>query len=490
MADHQVQGYASSAKMNAFVFLVASIAAIAGILFGFDTGVISGAVLFLKDEFGLNAWTEGILVGAVLLGALLGSGVSGRFADYSGRRNLLLWTALIFLVGTILSATALSLLTLTLSRLVVGFAIGVASFTAPLYISEVAPPKYRGALVSLNQLAITLGILGSYAVDTYFADTGSWRWMLGMGIVPAIILFMGVLLLPESPRWEVLKGRIDKARHTLSRVRGGSDRAEVEAELRDIQGSITERQDWHLLFQRWLRPALLIGLGLAFFQQCTGINTIIYYAPSIFQMAGFQSASVAILATAGIGVVNTLFTIVALPLIDVWGRRPLLLMGMGGMALSLLLLSVAFQLGSGIGVLKWIAFGSMILYIACFAMSLGPIMWLMIAETFPLEVRGVGSSVAVSACWGFNMIVALTFPRLVEVWGAAGAFLLYGVCAAGGLWFVFRCVPETKGMELEQIEANLRAGYRARDLGQRIDLGEQPVTEPQGGLLDEEQVNA
>src|SRR3990167_7602064 len=177
MADHQVQGYASSAKMNAFVFLVASIAAIAGILFGFDTGVISGAVLFLKDEFGLNAWTEGILVGAVLLGALLGSGVSGRFADYSGRRNLLLWTALIFLVGTILSATALSLLTLTLSRLVVGFAIGVASFTAPLYISEVAPPKYRGALVSLNQLAITLGILGSYAVDTYFAGMGQWRGM-------------------------------------------------------------------------------------------------------------------------------------------------------------------------------------------------------------------------------------------------------------------------------------------------------------------------
>lgn len=487
MADDHVQGYAETAKLNPFVFLIAGIAAVAGILFGFDTGVISGAVLFLKGSFGLTAWTEGILVGAVLLGALSGSGVSGRFADYSGRRNLLLWTALIFLVGTILSATAMSLMTLVLSRLVVGFAIGVASFTAPLYISEVAPPRYRGALVSLNQLAITLGILGSYVVDSYFAESGNWRWMLGMGIVPAVILFIGVLLLPESPRWEVLKGRVDKARATLNRVRGGGGAA-VEEELRDIQGSITEKQDWRLLFQRWLRPALIIGLGLAFFQQCTGINTIIYYAPSIFQMAGFKSASVAILATAGIGVVNTLFTLVALPLIDVWGRRPLLLMGLAGMALSLLFLSVAFKVGGDVAVLKWIAFGSMILYIACFAMSLGPIMWLMITETFPLEVRGVGSSIAVSACWGFNMIVALTFPRLLEIWGTSGTFFAYGLFALLGIVFVFYQVPETKGMELEQIEANLRRGLRARDLGRRS--SRRPVLEdiPEV-VLDEEQVN-
>jgi sugar porter (SP) family MFS transporter len=452
--------------LSFFVVLTASIAAIAGVLFGFDTGVISGAILFIKTEFHLTPLMNGAVVSAVLFGALLGSMISGYFADYFGRRMLLIITALIFVVGTLLSATAPSVLILMLSRGVVGFAIGIASFTTPLYISEIAPPRFRGALVSLNQLAITIGILVSYGVDTYFAEAQNWRWMLGVGVVPAVILFCGMFFLPRSPRWMVLKGNKEAARKVLSDIRGIKD---VSAELDEIQDSIQEKPNWRMLFRHWLMPALVIGVGLAFFQQCTGINTIIYYAPTIFQLAGFHSATIAILATAGVGVVNVLFTILALFLIDSWGRRPLLLIGLTGMCVSLVILSISFYVGGDSELLKWLALGSMVIYIACFAMSLGPIMWLVISEIFPLEVRGIGSSLAVSACWGFNLIVAVSFLTLINALGPSGTFLIFAVFSIAAIVFVHRLVPETKGVSLEHIETNLRAGIPSRDLGQWID---------------------
>jgi sugar porter (SP) family MFS transporter len=450
-------------QKGGLVVLVASVAAIAGILFGFDTGVISGAILFIKNDFTLTPFMNGLIVSAVLLGALMGSAVSGRFADRYGRRRLLIITAFIFIIGTLASALADSIMTLYFGRVIVGVAIGIASYTAPLYISEVSPANYRGMLVSLNQLAITIGIMLAYVVDAFFAASESWRWMFAMGVIPAIILFFGMLFLPQSPRWLLYKGYFDSAKKTLQKIR---ETEHVDEELNEIKSSFVGKSDWRMLFKPWVKPAIIICLGLGFFQQATGINTIIYYAPTIFEMAGFKSALVAILATAGVGLVNVLFTIIALPLIDRWGRRPLLIVGVTGMLLSLAALSLAFYYGASSGpILKWTALGSMLLYIACFAISLGPIMWLMFAEVFPLEIRGLGSSLAVAASWGFNGIVALTFLPLVDRLGASGAFIIYSIISVLGLIFVITKIPETKGVSLERIEMNLRKGVSSRHLG-------------------------
>lgn len=445
-----------------FVVLIACIAAIAGVLFGFDTGVISGAILFIKQDFALTNAMYSLVMSSVLIGALFGSAVSGRFADFFGRRTLLIFTALIFLFGTLASALANEAWLLIIARIVVGIAIGIASFTAPLYISEIAPARYRGALVSLNQLAITVGILCSYAVDMHFANQGNWRWMFGLGVVPAFLLLLGMMILPRSPRWIVLRGHVQQARQTLQMIRRSDD---VENELQEIQAGIIGKTSWRALFQRWLIPVLIVGLGLAFFQQCTGINTIIYFAPTIFQMAGYDSAANAISTTAIVGIANVLFTIIALPLIDLWGRRPLLLFGLAGMAMGLLLLSLAFHFGTGTPILRWLTLSSMIIYIACFAMSLGPIMWLVISEIFPLQIRGVGSSLAVSMCWLFNGVVTFSFQYMLEACGTSGTFCVYAVLCLIGWMFIKHFLPETKGISLEAIENNLRLGKRSRDLG-------------------------
>ena len=395
-------------------------------------------------------------------------------ADHVGRKPMLIFDALLFIVGTLTTVLAFSITVLVIGRIIVGVAIGIASFTAPLYISEVAPAQYRGALVSLNQLAITIGILSSYTVDLHFSATASWRWMMGVGVIPAVLLLLGMLVLPCSPRWMVLKGRIKQARDTLKLVRNTND---VEAELQEIKEGLTlEKQGWGSLFQRWLFPVLLIGLGLAFFQQCTGINTIIYFAPTIFEMAGYNTAAGAISTTAIVGIANVLFTIIALPLLDMWGRRPLLLFGLTGMGLGLLLLSLAFHFGTGLPALKWLTLISMIIYIACFAMSLGPIMWLMISEIFPLKIRGLGSSLAVSASWFFNGVVTFTFKYMLEYFGTTGTFLIYAVMCFAGWAFVKQFVPETRGVSLESIEHNLRLGKRSRDLG--VVLPQKAVTVP------------
>lgn len=460
-------------KLNFFTFVIASVAGLAGILFGFDTGVISGAILFITQEFNLSPAMNGLVVSAVLLGALIGSGFSGRLSDKFGRKKLLIATAIIFFLSTFASAIAPNLFFLVTARVVVGIAIGIASFTAPLYISEISPPKYRGALVSLNQLAITVGILASYLTDYALADEEGWRLMLGIGILPALALLIGMLFLPESPRWVLLKGNLEKARRILQYIRSESN---VETELDEIQKTVkqetlADKKSWTVLLQKWVRPALIVGFGLAFFQQITGINTIIYYAPTIFRMAGFESASAAILATMGVGIVNVIFTIIALPLIDKLGRRPLLLIGLTGMLFALCILSIAFlHGGQDLGILKWFALGSMVLYIACFAISLGPIMWLMFSEIFPLSIRGLGSSIAASFQWGLNMIVALTFLTLVQLLTPAGTFLLFAAISVIGIFFVYYMVPETKGISLEEIEANLMAGKKSRDLGQNVNV--------------------
>ena len=447
---------------NWLVYTISGFAALAGLLFGYDTGIISGAILFIKKDFSLTNFQIEMVVSAVLFGALLGSGVSGRVSDIFGRRKVLIFTALTFIVGSLITAFSPNLAILITGRIILGIAIGVGSFTAPLYLAEIAPKRIRGMLVSLNQLAITIGIVFSYFINYYFSVTGQWPWMLGLGVVPALILLLGTTFLPESPRWMILKGWDEKARTVLKSLRYGEN---INNEFEEIHQTVeTERGTHRLLLAKWLRPILFISLGLSFFQQVTGINAIIYYAPTILQMSGFKYASNAILATVGIGVINVLFTIIALPLIDRWGRRPLLLYGLLGMFSSLVILGTAFYFPT-FTTLRWVAVASMIIYIASFAMSLGPIMWLIISEIFPLNIRGVGASLAISASWGFNMLVSMTFLTLVEFIGTSHTFWLYALLCVLAWIFVYFIVPETKNCSLEHIERNLRLGRPSRELG-------------------------
>jgi len=335
-------------------------------------------------------------------------------------------------------------------RITVGVAIGAASFTTPLYISEISPAHARGRLVSLNQLAITVGILVSYLVDYALADVEAWRWMLGLAALPGFILALGMVFLPESPRWLLAQGQGDAARAVMVRCRGG---LHVDAELEEILRGLNQRTgSWAEVFQPQVRLALVVGLGLAIFQQVTGINTVIYYAPMIFQYAGFASAASAILATVGVGIVNVLLTVVAMRLIDRVGRRPLLLVSLTGMVLSLGILGLAFEGSVGPGMVGWITVASLMLYVGSFAVGLGPVFWLLIAEIYPLPIRGRAMSIATLANWGANLIVALTFLSLVQWLGRSGAFWLYAVVGIGAWLFACFLVPETKGKSLEALE--------------------------------------
>src|SRR3989344_1057481 len=430
---------------NYYIF-IAMIAALSGILFGYDTGVISGAILFIENEFPLTPAMNGLVVGAVLLGALFGALFSGKITDIFGRRRVLIIVALIFILGALWTAFAPSILALILGRIGVGVAIGVASYVGPLYISEVAPQQHRGALVSLNQLAITIGICLSYVVDYFFALSGEWRWMLGMGVVPGILLLLGMLYLPDSPRWIVSQGREEEAKKILMKLRS-SERV-VEKEIAAIKVTLKqEATHWKIVLSKTVRPVLWIGFSLAIIQQITWINTILYYAPTILKMAGFGSATVSILATMGIGIVLVISTLIALPLVDRWGRRPLLIMGLAGMAMGLGLLAWLFQSSTTIPPsLEWLGLASMLLYIASFSFSHGPIMWLMIAEIYPLQVRGVGASMATCVNWASNLLVTASFLELVQFLGARGTFLIYMVAAVASIVFIYFLVPETKGI--------------------------------------------
>src|SRR5580704_5691941 len=388
---------------RAFVYLAAAIAALGGLLFGYDTGVISGAELFLKNDFTLSTFALEVIVSGVLAGAATGALLGGRFADLFGRRRLLIVTAIIFGLGALACAAATSPAMLIVGRIVVGLGIGLASGTVPVYISEVSPADARGWQVSLFQLAITVGILLAYVVDYAFAAIQGWRWMFGLAVVPATIFGLGMVFLPESPRWLAAHGHVDRARAMLARIRGTSD---VDIEMREIVEGIERDQDRRGslsdLFAPSVRPALIVGIGLAVFQQVTGINTVIYYAPLIIQSSGISSASGAILATAGIGVVNVLMTIVAMWLIDRMGRRPLLLTGIAGMVVTLGVLGLAFHMAGKTGALAWLAVISMMVYVASFAISLGPIFWLLISEIYPLKIRSSAEGLAAAFNWGSN----------------------------------------------------------------------------------------
>ncbi|WP_341987640.1 sugar porter family MFS transporter [Azorhizobium sp. AG788] len=440
------------------VYLIASIAGIAGLLFGFDEGVIAGALHLLRAEFGISPLAEGIMTATVPLGAVGGALIGGWLARPVGRRKLLLGAAFLFVVGALLSALAPSLILVCVARLLLGLAIGVAAMIAPLYISETAPARIRGMLVSIYQLAITLGILGAYLVGYTFSD--SWRAMFAAGIVPGAALLIGIAILSDTPRWLVLRGRREEARAVIAKTQSlPIDDRLVTAELSAIEAAAQvdlAQGSWRDLFGPVARPALIVGMGLFLLQQLSGINAVIYFAPTVFRLSGFDSTSTQMLATVGIGVVNVLVTVLAMGLIDRIGRRKLLFIGFAGAALSLGLIAAAAATGSPD--LQILALIGLVLYVASFAISIGPLPWVMMSEIFPLHLRGPGMSAASITNWVFNFIVVLTFPVLVADIGLAGVFSIYALVCVAGVVFTARLVPETSGISLEDIEKHLKGG--------------------------------
>jgi SP family galactose:H+ symporter-like MFS transporter len=440
-------------EVSFFVAMVATVAGIGGGLFGYDTGVISGAILYIKKELPLDKATEGLVVGMVTLGALASALCAGVLADRGGRRLTNIATGIVFAAASLVCALANNVPTLIAGRFLVGCGIGLTSVGGPMYISEASPPRVRGTLVSLFQLAITLGILFAYIACAALAPSAAWRWMLGLGAIPGLLLAVAMIFMPESPRWLVRQGQRADARAVLAQIDPHTDPnvalAQLERDLaREGQGT------WAELLQPSLRPALLVGVALAVFQQVTGINAVIYYAPQIFQSAGFSSDMVALAATMGIGLVNVLATFIAIWLVDIAGRKPLLIAGVLGMIAMLSVLSLAFHAqaaGQGTTSLGIITIVCLAIYIVCFAFSLGPIVWLMISEIYPLRNRGHAMAVSTASNWGSNFLVSFSFPLMNQQLGTSLTFLTYAAFGVLTLFFVLAKVPETKGRTLEDI---------------------------------------
>ena len=449
-----------------WLYVVAIVASLGGLLSGYDTGVISGALLFINETWDLSISLQGLVVSSVLIGAVIGAATNGVLADIFGRKKIIMATAIIFILGSILCGFAPNVYVLIISRIFVGLAVGIVNFVIPLYLSEIAPKAVRGTLVSLYQWAITAGILFSYAINSAFANSVfSWRWMLLAGVLPGLVLLIGMSFMSDTPRWLISKNKDEEAKKVLRKIEPDID---TENEIKEIKHTLklNENLDRKFKFKKWMIMPFVVGVGIMFAQICTGINTIIYYAPTIFKIAGFDSNSNAIYATTGIGVVNFLMTIVAVFFTDKLGRKPLLYFGLTGVMLSLAALGCAFAyqevLGAG---LKLVAVGSLVTYIICFAMSLGPIGWILVSEVFPLKIRGIAMSICTVANFAFNFFVVGSFPVLIHKIG--GAYTFWGFAAVSFLCilFVYFFVPETKGISLEQIESNWIHGVKPRDFG-------------------------
>jgi sugar porter (SP) family MFS transporter len=430
--------------------------ALGGLLFGYDLGVVAGALLFIKPEMGLSAWEVGLVTSSLLVGGMVAALGCGQFTDRYGRRATVLLSAVLFGVGAIGAAVAPNVEVVIGFRFVMGLAVGAASVTVPIYLSEIAPARARGRLSGLNQLMISTGILVAYLVNLALSPAEAWRWMFGLGAVPAVLLLVGAYFQPESPRWLVKKGRTDEARAVLSSSR---DAAETEAELAEIvrinEAERTSAGFAEVLRDPRLRRILLVGVGLAFLQQIIGINTIIYYAPTILKTIGFTD-SAAILANAGLGVLTVIVTVIMLLwVVDRIGRRRPLIYGAVGLAAAMALLGALFySTGLTGGAAGWVAIAALAFFKVCFSLSWGGLVWIMLGEIFPLRARGTAMGMATFMNWLGNFLVGLLFPVLLGA-GTGLVFFVFAVLCVVTFVFALLKVPETKQRSLEDIERQL-----------------------------------
>ncbi|MER6816390.1 sugar porter family MFS transporter [Spirillospora sp. NPDC000708] len=442
------------------IWLWAVLIAVGGFLFGFDTGVISGALLYIKTDFGLDSFEQSSVVSVLVLGAMAGAMGSGRIADRIGRRRILGLEGLVFLVGTVIAVLSTGYAMLVAGRLVLGLAVGGASATVPVYLSEISPKEIRGRTLTLNQLLITIGILVAYLTNLAFSGAGDWRAMIGVGAVPAAVIVAASLwVLPESAAWLAARGDRAEARRLVASVTNEAtadrllDRYERDRARRD-GGRRTGRRT---LLAVDVRPALVVGLTLAAVQQFGGINTIIYYAPTIIEKSGL-SASNSIVYSLAIGVINLVMTLVAIRVIDRSGRRPLLLFSLGAMTVMMALLGLSFVAGWSSG----LSLVFMVLYIAGYAVGTGPVFWTLIGEIFPPRARAAGSSASTAVNWLANFVVSLVFLPIATVIGQGETFWIFAVIAGLGWVFVSRFVPETKERDFTEVDADLRSRFGRR----------------------------
>ncbi|MEN7550650.1 sugar porter family MFS transporter [Rapidithrix thailandica] len=449
-----------------YLSAVTLIATLGGFLFGFDTAVISGTIGFLKNQFALDAVMEGWVVSSALLGCIIGAAFAGYLSDKYGRKLTLIVSAALFFVSAIFSALPEQLEVLIIARWAGGVAVGIASMLSPLYISEFSPRHLRGRMVALYQFAITVGILSAYFSNAFLLkyaagdgfEAGSlvswlfheevWRGMFMTEAIPALLFLVLLFTVPKSPRWLLRMGQREEAFAILTKVNG---REEAEREVKEIETSLKQEQDAHVsVMSPQFRVAMLIGIVLALASQLSGINAIIYYGPKIFKEAGFTLGD-AFGGQVTVGVVNVLFTTVAIWKIDQLGRKPLLLAGMFGTLFSLITVGILFQMQITTG---YFLIAMLLFFIACFAFSYGPVVWVIASEIFPTRIRGRAMSIATLCVWVGAALVSQTFPWLLETFGPQGAFWLFAAITFPVVWFVIKFVPETKGKSLEEIEAH------------------------------------
>lgn len=431
-------------------------------LFGFDTGIISGALLFIRDDLHLGAFEQSSVVSVLLLGAVAGALASGRVSDRIGRRAILGVLGLIFTVGIIITAVSTAYWTMVVGRVVMGVAVGGVSATVPTYLAEISPAQIRGRMLTLNQLLIVIGLLSSYLVNLIFSGSGDWRAMFWIGAIPSVLLALISLRLPESPAWLYAHGRIEEARAMIGSVTepGGPDKVIDRYQREDAERRRAEAEEpggavgLRSLLAPHVRPALVVGLALAALQQFAGINTIIYYAPTIMQETGL-SASNSIFYSVFIGVINLLMTIVSIRLVDRVGRRPLLLTSLAGMAVSVGLLGLSFTADLGSAVILIF----MLLYIMSFAIGMGPVFWVLLGEVFPPRKRAQGAAAGSTTNWLANFVVSLLFLPVVAWIGQGETFFIFAFICLIGLAFVARRVPETRDRNYLEVEADLQSRW-------------------------------
>lgn len=434
-------------------YLIFILGALGGLLYGYDNGVISGALLFIDNDIPLNSFTEGLVVSSMLIGAIIGSGASGPLADKLGRRRLVLFIAIIYIIGSITLFIAPNITILVIGRLIIGLAVGGSMATVPVYLSEMAPTELRGSLGTLNQLMITIGILSAYIVNYAFADIEGWRWMLGLAVVPSIILLIGIVFMPESPRW-LLEHRSEQAARDVMKITFDNNE-EINSEIKEMREiSAISESTWAVIKSPWLRPTLIIGCIFALFQQIVGINAIIFYAPTIFSKAGLGEAT-SILGTVGIGTINVLVTIIAVFIVDKVDRKKLLVTGNIGMVTSLIIMAVLIWT-IGITSSSWIIIICLSLFIVFFGITWGPILWVMLPEMFPTRARGAATGVATLVLNIGTLIVAQLFPILNNALSTEWVFLIFAMIGVFALAFVIKYLPETRSRSLEEIEYDLR----------------------------------
>jgi len=451
-------------NQHSFLRTIILVSTFGGLLFGYDTGVINGALPYMSesDQLNLNSFTQGLVTSALLFGAAFGAVVGGRLADYNGRRKTILYLAILFFVSTIGCTISPNAAVMILCRFLLGLAVGGASVTVPTYLAEMSPAESRGKMVTQNELMIVTGQLLAFTFNAIIGNMLGenphvWRYMLPIAAIPAVFLFFGMLRVPESPRWLVSKGKNDEALKVLQKIR---ENKRAKSELQEIESAYEkeakmEKATFKDLTTPWVRRVVFLGIGIAVVQQITGVNSIMYYGTEILKDAGFQTKA-ALIGNIGNGVISVLATFVGIWLLGKVGRRPMLITGLVGTTTALLLIGIFSLVFEGSAALPYIVLALTITFLAFQQGAISPVTWLMLSEIFPLRLRGLGMGVTVFCLWGINFLVGLTFPVLLASIGLSTTFFVFVVLGIGAILFVKKFLPETKGLTLEELEQSFR----------------------------------